>query len=567
MFQLGDGINHHWELEQLPVGTVLEWGGCHPRENTWLYTKQPDGRWLDHSDNRLIDTSIGFFALDGSNRIRSLPAQPTRPTKEAHVINPEMRALLPLRYIEDAGEYSVYEDREGEEFYLQHGTGKVLTTFDEIVDELADMWATFQQEPHLPGMGLGISARETRFRERVQDSVIDPEEVEYEHCNDCHAVMFDEDSYGVGDEGGNQVCESCYEQYYTCTGCEDRYRHTTTTWEDHEVCEYCRDNRYSYCDWCDAYYSHYNSEDHAHNGKGDCCESPVQSFRVANNGEGWLANDTRVQVTLPAGVISDEGIGEMAIHLRDWAYKDYTAWLAENPNDADGLEEHRREYGKRCEMANRLNELGPEWQTKRGNFTKRLSRFAHQEFKLKLPPEVISQIGNIGSDHSRPIDFAIEVTRNLNLPREDFWHDDSCWWTDYYKSRCSLKTNGGYGLRTFNDYDNVEGRAWVMPLKRLEDGSLTPTFNTESPEAFVVFNGYGDLEGYKPARIVAHMAGMTYRKVSFSNSPMYVNGDSAYLVAPEEIAEGYTDGSLHLSTVHHSDLFNIETNEKVLANA
>ena len=59
------------------------------------------------------------------------------------------------------------------------------------------------------------------------------------------------------------------------------------------------------------------------------------------------------------------------------------------------------------------------------------------------------------------------------------------------------------------------------------------------------------------------MAGMTYRKIEFSASPMYVNSDSGYLIAPEEIASNYTDGGLCLAVDVHSNLFN---NEKVLAN-
>jgi hypothetical protein len=54
------------------------------------------------------------------------------------------------------------------------------------------------------------------------------------------------------------------------------------------------------------------------------------------------------------------------------------------------------------------------------------------------------------------------------------------------------------------------------------------------------------------------MAGMTYRKIAFSASPMYVNGDSGYIVATEEVAQPYTDGSLSVSVTTHSTLFNDE---------
>jgi hypothetical protein len=81
-----------------------------------------------------------------------------------------------------------------------------------------------------------------------------------------------------------------------------------------------------------------------------------------------------------------------------------------------------------------------------------------------------------------------------------------------------------------------------------------------------VFNGYGDLSGYVPARIVAHMAGMTYRKIGFDCSPMYVNNNSGYLVASEEIAERYAKaGALHLYTDTHSRLHASESRELVNA--
>jgi hypothetical protein len=110
-----------------------------------------------------------------------------------------------------------------------------------------------------------------------------------------------------------------------------------------------------------------------------------------------------------------------------------------------------------------------------------------------------------------------------------------------------------------------------MPLKLDNDGALTPTFETQEPAAFVVFNGYGTLSGYTPARIMSHMAGWTYRKVKFEcllgnldydDKQMYVNNASGYLVAPEEIAERYTDGSLNLVVDQHADLYVTEKHEK-----
>ena len=217
-----------------------------------------------------------------------------------------------------------------------------------------------------------------------------------------------------------------------------------------------------------------------------------------------------------------------------------------------------------------------------------------------MPAELLSEIGNIGRAHSNGSNVEVEVTRDLNLPAEDFAHEDSCWWQSYYHGRCALKSNGGFGLRSFG-YDEheeyeyvvgpwanpyytdpatgmprnyvptgkivrtpaVTGRAWVMPL-RYVDGDFRPTFDAETPDALVVFNGYGDLEGYTPARIVAGMYGMTYRKVNFYADPMYVNGNAGYLVASEEIAANYDGGSVSLRTPQHANIYN---DERALANA
>jgi len=73
----------------------------------------------------------------------------------------------------------------------------------------------------------------------------------------------------------------------------------------------------------------------------------------------------------------------------------------------------------------------------------------------------------------------------------------------------------------------------------------------------VVFNGYGDLYGYTASRIIAHLAGWTYRKIDFECSPMYINS-GGYLVAPEPVAEKYTDGELRLSVSQHSSLYDRE---------
>jgi hypothetical protein len=339
-------------------------------------------------------------------------------------------------------------------------------------------------------------------------------------CPSCNDPGLDDEDWTATVEG--LVCTDC-DTYY-CEGCYDTFTAETRTINDEQYCESCAEP-WEYCDECDYYYTS-DDEDHSHSCS---CEAPAQTFAVRNDGEPLLFNDTRTTVTLPAGII-----------------------------DAEGLRRIRKLLYEHCIYVNNTDlgeTIGPAWQTRQGNFTKRLSRFVYKANTGKISPEVLSAVGCIAREHStNTSEHGIEVTRDLNLPAEDFFHDESCWWGSYSGSRCALKSNGGFGLRTFDDYGSVEGRAWVLPLK-YAGTSFKPTFDTVAPDAFVVFNGYGNLDGYTPARIVAHMAGMTYRKIDFQAYSMYIN-NGGYLVAPEEIASEVT--AISLSLTEHAHLYGQE---------
>lgn len=463
-----------------------------------------------------------------------------------------------LTVVEEYDDYTLYTDENGDEVYLRDDSDEPLTEFDLL--DLEGEWSMLASSPDV-------------FLAYLRTKVIDPERVDdLSFCDDCgdpRDTVFD--SLNMT-KHGDMVCGNCLRADYTaCDDCEEWERDGSvfSVYYDKTVCQRCYEFNYSYCDHCDEDYHH--DEMHSHS-FGCNCESPAQTFKVRNNGDGMLANDTETHVALPAGVISDEGLGAIARLLRNHAQtltpEGLPIWHIAVPKETRQIRHHW------TTLSYDLMEIGPEWQTKKGNFTKRLSRHAYQKYGLRVPPEIISEVGNIARAHSNGVDFKVEVTRNLNLDPSDFVHEDSCWWSDYYESRCALKTNGGFGLRSFNvtpgygggEYRYPNGRAWVMPLRRTDTGSLTPTFNTEDPDAFVVFNGYGDLDGYTPARIVAHMAGMTYRKIALRSDPMYVNSDSGYLVAPEEIADEYTDGSLRFSLSQHADLHDREQQDAATCN-
>lgn len=393
------------------------------------------------------------------------------------------------------------------------------------------------------------------FARHLRSVLTDPESVSrIRFCAICNTPGLVES--GTALMRGEWVCASDVLNCYPCFHCGQLAAVTTHMHNNSRVCDPCRDEHWFFCEECDDWAQNENMGQHGHGGDGedsDCgCQVYATTFSI-KNGDGILDNDTPTKITLPGGLISDEGTGAISDYLRLMA-------CSYNEDGEPYLDTSSRIW-------NDLAELGSRWQTRDGNYTKRLSRLAYKKHKMKIPPTVLSRVGDIARDHSKPIDFEVAVTRELNMSPTDFWHRDSCWWQSYSSSRCALKSNGGFAIRTFSDdrYQPVSGRSWVMPLKFDRTGrpQFKPTFETFEPDAFVVFNGYGALEGYAAARILAHMVGLTYRRISFSCSPMYVNS-GGYLVSSEEIAHPYTDSGLGLAVEHHSNLF--ETERKVLAN-
>lgn len=463
---------------------------------------------------------------------------------------------MPLTFAERGEFYSTYLDEHGSEVYLAHRTRERLVPFDQL--DLPTLWRevnphVWYREPHKEVEFLALLRTKT-YEHDALDGIV--------FCERCHVPGDVDDYQSTHDD--QYACDTCISYLITCVHCRQMFPETTTVANEDEVCSACRDERYSFCDECEAFYPddapcHHNCE----------CESPAQRFQIRNDGQEPLANDERVSISLPAGTVSGEGMNAIMVTIQMHAQTVRYLGHLSPEEQAEATEEVRSACRSEAiqlrDLSYRVDEVGATWQTKDGNFTKRLSKFAYKQYGLKLRPDLMSEIGNIGSAHSRSVSVDIEITRDLNQSASDFFHEDSCWWGSESQSRCALKSHGGFGLRTFHKTDGfVEGRAWVMPL-RLKNGDLTPTFETETPDAYVVFNGYGSLggaNGYAPARILAHMVGWTYRKIDFTCSPMYVNSESGYLVAPEELASEYTDGSLSLSLSAHSNLYR---DEKVLA--
>lgn len=459
--------------------------------------------------------------------------------------------MLTLISVEDG--YVSFENSDGDEVNLTvlGGPLRMVTYRSEI--DLSYMWVNAIAESRRTHKSWYAKPSFNQFARQVRLAVL-PEEADDADivmCESCEDPQWADEAESTRD--GGHACSSCYEDnYFGCDDCGGSgiYRDDIYFVHDESVCNTCLDRYYSYCEECDTYYHDDYANDHRHGG---CdCESPAQHFAM-RHGETTVAADERFTATIPAGVISEEAMYQIAAIVRNEGHTQYTAL---NPDhkwegaEYDAANKARMDW---YYLAEDVAKMDPQWTTKDGNFTKRLSKLAHKTRALKVSPDLLTKVGNIGRDNSQGAEVQVEMTRNLNLGPEEFYHEDSCWWQSYSKSRCSLKQNGGIGMRTFDDagrWPRITGRAWVQPLKIDARGALQPTFDAVKADAYMVYNGYGDLSGYTAVRIVADMVGMSYRKVQFDMNPQYVNNGTGYLVAPQEIIAKHEAGVLIYADTH-----------------
>lgn len=400
------------------------------------------------------------------------------------------------------------------------------------------IWASYARTQHY-GYDRGVRLR--RLFPSFARLVLAMTGEDVVRCGDCETVVMADETE---DYNGDPICESCQEDYLHCDDCG----HTTHPEDaiyvegpDRTVCDSCAD-RYHWCEHCETY-----SEGPCEKCATGCECCPARpTFRFPANGAGTIGSDERLTVTLPKGIISEAGIAAIreavtghlptAHALRD-ATERYRA--SNSSFDPEGraardayFEASEAHEAVQRGVAKAVESVGHEWQGKRGNYPKRLASALHK-LGIKLEPATISEVGNLARQYSDDTsEYHIEFTRDLNQSAAYFYHEDSCWWQSYANSRCALKNWGGLAMRTFaeadSDHDYPSGRVFIFPLN--ED--FEPAQDTETAHAYMVFNAYGALGGYSSARIVAHLAGKTYRKVRFDLEIHngYVNSNAGYLV-------------------------------------
>lgn len=322
-------------------------------------------------------------------------------------------------------------------------------------------------------------------------------------------------------ECGTRVDSLCN----NCNGCSDCCECSHCSWCDNyvdsdDICNECsRCTRCCECPEC-----------------GRECQAPHLHFRFPADGHGTIEQDERFHVELPKGIIDERGLSHIIRQVRI----DIEVQFRDDP-DRYSREVEMKFYRDYDAIEKAVEEVGPQWQARRGNFTRRLSSALYKK-GIKITPATLTEIGNIARQHSSgEASWDIEITRDLNQCASAFYHEGSCWFGDgeYANSRCALKAWGGLAIRTFVQHqwgESISGRAWIQPLN--ED--LLPTHKTTS-HAYVVYNGYGELGGYIATRIVAHLTGMSYKKISFTSPQQYINGETGYLVAPEDTCAETTE--------------------------
>lgn len=278
------------------------------------------------------------------------------------------------------------------------------------------------------------------------------------------------------------------------------------------------------------------------------CEAPELNFTFPVNGRAVPQNEL---VTVESGIgrIGESALSSIGALIRDYTKANAT-FLPELAAGRYANDPANRDYWALRLSDYLLTMAGNHWSDEDGRFTRRISRYWHQQvrdyagwrFPQKLDDATLTQIGNLANEGmcNEPA-YSLAFTRDLNLPPDEFAHGDSCWWGSYYESRCIFKQSGGIGLRSFSPTGYVTGRAWIMPIVERDDISpatqhvgWTTVHSVERATALAVFNGYEALgDGSTAATLVSKMTGWTNStRVAMEMGNMYINGASAVLLSP-----------------------------------
>lgn len=421
----------------------------------------------------------------------------------------------------------------------------IILQLEDDYSLLRDAWQAYRAAQPITDGACGVSGcglhpialTATTFVAVVNDTT----GLDCRECVVCHQPEWEDNCHS--DVSDNDVCDDCRGTLSSCCRCEDwsATDEDYLTWVDGDrYCDSCRDNYTNWCDHCEEYYHPDNGGDHGHDDYSDCVCTPLDlHFEILANSHGVLHQDERLLVELPKGFVTDAAIDAICNML--WTEQLYPAWIEDNS---------RTNW---VQLTTALRTMERTWQTKQGNFTKRLSKLMYQQFGLKLDPGLLSRTGSLVKEHGNAMNsWHVEFTRDLNQPAHAFANSGSCWWGSESQSLCALKHWGGFAIRSYSSQDQdrqwPDGRAWIQPLNE----NLAPTADILGAHAYVVYNGYGNLHGYTAARLVSYLTSRSYRKVSLGIDYQYVNSESGYLVADQAVCDATESVSINNLNPHEA---------------
>lgn len=154
---------------------------------------------------------------------------------------------------------------------------------------------------------------------------------------------------------------------------------------------------------------------------------------------------------------------------------------------------------------------------------KAFAKAFYQHNLIKLSAEIKAQIGQLLSSFTDE-KLTLRLTLGCGGSSWDYYHEDSCWWGDYERSRDVLEHNGGGSIRAYNEVNELVGRVWFLPY---EDHILL--FNSYGNGALEHIYTWGVLVeqafGWKSKKLYAYF--------SCDNIDLYVNSPTMMIVGPE----------------------------------
>jgi hypothetical protein len=216
-----------------------------------------------------------------------------------------------------------------------------------------------------------------------------------------------------------------------------------------------------------------------------------------------VAFDEIKEITLPTGVISATGIHEIERNILENRLPylpDDWKWVAKTTGKGEYV----------------------------GTFCKRLSKYYHQQYKIKLTSSFLGKIGSIVGQHApSSTKYRIDITDTFNWIDGDYGDEGSCYWGGRSIAREVMQDQGCFAIRFYDEDDNGIGRAWIAPIEG------------DKEEHYIVFNSYG-IDLSQAAQVLAkHLQNTGYKKINLVNNGqtqgyLWINA-GGYFIGPPDV--------------------------------